>query len=296
MAKAIVKKISATNMVEKQPRGKKVSAKGAAGAYGAGLALVFIKEAEESAQAELRAEVSYKDRLRELEKCAREDHLEFRKGLDERRDLIGKEAAKVKLGVAKYLEANTVDRTIYNRLSMWDRMSRACEAGYRPNYDKSWAEISLGASDKLKAQAAAEAQAKINERIKAIESDESKPAEVKQAEITILRHQMPVESASPTARKSARGRKRQEKPLWDSVLELIKDRPIHDVEKLTQQLLFFIAEKMGNKGVRSIADSLVEDMTKRQVPATPSGRALKPGVSGERVTAEKTERATARAK
>jgi hypothetical protein len=279
------RKTSPTTMHDKVPRGKKGGAN-QKGKNGAGLALVFIKDAEDRAGQELKAELSMKDRIKELMPLTQADHQEFRAALEARRDLIKAEADKAKITMTAYLQADTVARSLNVTLSLWLKMSRAIETGWQPNLEKAWGEISKSATDALDAQARAAEQASKAEEAKKLAAEaetlkaagKTAEAAVADAKRAVIEAEMKAEPerAGPTQHQSAAGRGRPAKPLWDSVLELVKDRPIQDVEKLVVQLQEYIKAK-----------------TERTVKATPSNRPLENKGAGREVKEDQREGALA---
>lgn len=220
--------VSASNVLERTPVAQQASAN-VSGAYGAGIAVVFIRETEayakKVADVEVKGERTMKDRLRDLIPLSLDDHIGFRNGLQQRVDAIGKEADDFKLSVSDYRKSNKVANVVYVTLSMWKKLSSAIAAGWKPDFDKPWSEISQSATAANDAQAARQAQAKVAEEIAKVEADVKLAPEVKAAKVTILKAQM---AETPVRNKG--GRPPVVKTLIDKLAELVKDQPLQEVE------------------------------------------------------------------
>ncbi len=126
-----------------------------AGAHGAGLAVMFLKEDEASirkeyADAEKKKE-SMKSRLKKLVSFTAQDHAEFRAVLEAKRLDMGA-TAKVngfdKLG--DYFTQGGIDgqvaKSLQVTISLWLKMSKATQNGFKPDYEMAWADISAKAT------------------------------------------------------------------------------------------------------------------------------------------------------
>lgn len=146
------------DIAEVQPTAKKASAKTASkGNTGAALATLLIRQAEKKAQAETKEKESYKDTLRRIEKFTRDDHLAFRAELDAVLDVQKLAAESMGHSLASYRIMNPEANSIAVTVSLWRKMSEACETGYKPDYTQSWGYISVTATAALQAKASTHA-------------------------------------------------------------------------------------------------------------------------------------------
>jgi hypothetical protein len=190
-------------------KGTTASAKGAAGHA---MGVVFVKEAQKAAEQEVKQRESMKDKLKRLTALDRESHLEFRKVLAERVQQITDVAKGMGISLTEYLRGDGISASVYASLSMWAKMSRACETGWKPDMALPWAEISVAATDALAAKASTG------------ENGET-------------------QTANPTKRKG-----RPQKTLMEKVKALLEDQPLQEIEKVHAMIGTMIAAKKAKKG------------------------------------------------
>jgi hypothetical protein len=278
----MARKVSASNVAEMKPVSKAAAAANVTGAIGAALAEVFFQFEENRAANILGEQKSMKERLKEIAGLpGNKEHVAFRETLAAHVKEINAEADKFKLKLTDYLDSNPAAAHMYSSLSMWQRMSRACELGTGwINYEKPWAEISKAATQALNAQAATAEQARLNEQAKKIQADPKMTAARKEAEIAVINARIKAVAvkASPTAR-TAPGQ-----PATTATPESNYDKAI----KLLDQLDLGTLEK-----VAAWLQRRIESAHKRSVQATPSARAKAP-TSAEHSANEREEEAVAR--
>lgn len=142
------------DIAEMKPTAKKAPAKPASkGNAGSALATLLIRQAEQKAQNETKEKESYKDTLRRVEKFTREDHLAFRAELDAVLDVQKLSAESLGHTLASYRIMNPEANSVAVTVSLWRKMSEACESGYKPDYSQSWGFISVAATSALQAKA-----------------------------------------------------------------------------------------------------------------------------------------------
>jgi hypothetical protein len=279
----MARKSSPSNVAEMKPVSKAAAAAMVNGAIGAALAEVFFQFEEKRAAHILGEQKSMKERLKEIAGLpGNKEHVAFRETLAEHVKAINAEADKFKLKIADYLDSNPAAAHMYSSLSMWQKMSRACELGTGwINYEKPWAEISKAATQALNAQAATAEQAKLREQAAKIKADPKMTPARKEAEIAVINAKITAAAVkgSPTAR-TAPGQ-----PAAPATPESNYDKAI----KLLDQLDIGTLEK-----VAAWLQKRIESAHKREVPATPSARAKAPS-SAEHAAAQGTPKAGKRA-
>ena len=130
-----------------------------AGAYGAGLATVFLNEDEKGIRDAIKKTESMKDRLKKLVKFTAEDHAEFRAVLEAKRLNMGtaaKAAGFENLGdyFTKGGIEGQVAKSLQVTISLWLKMSKATQNGFKPDYEMAWADISSKATQAADAKSA----------------------------------------------------------------------------------------------------------------------------------------------
>jgi hypothetical protein len=277
----MARKVSASNVAEMKPVSKAAAAAMVNGAIGAALAEVFFQFEEKRAAHILGEQKSMKERLKEIAGLpGNKEHVAFRETLAEHVKEIHAEADKFKLKITDYLDSNPAAAHMYSSLSMWQRMSRACELGTGwINYEKPWAEISKAATQALNAQAATAEQARLREQAAKIKADPRMPEARKQAEIAVINAKITAAAVkgSPTA-KTAPGQPTQATPEsnYEKAIKLLDQLDIGTLEKVAAWL-----------------QKRIESAHKRSVQATPSARAKAP-TSAEHSANEREEEAVAR--
>jgi hypothetical protein len=278
----MARKSSPSNVAEMKPVSKAAAAAMVNGAIGSALAEVFFQYEERRAENLLKDHKSMKDRLREIAGLpGNKEHVSFRETLAIHVKEINAEADKFKLKLTDYLDSNPAAAHIYSSLSMWQKMSRACELGTGwINYEKPWAEISKAATQALNASAATAEQARLREQAAKIKADTKMTEARKEAEIAVINAKMKAAAVkgSPTARQ-APGQTTQATPEsnYDKAIKLLDQLDIGTLEKVAAWL-----------------QKRIESAHKREVPATPSARA-KAQPSAEHATAQGTPKAGKRA-
>jgi hypothetical protein len=150
---------------------KPVSGKASAGGkghVGAALATVFMREDEAKIRSDLKATDSLKARLRRLAKLSEPDHIEFRATMEARRDELKAQAKAA--GFDKWTEWFTkggeeglVGRSLNTGLSLWQRLSTACQKGTTwIDYELSWGALTAKATEFNNAQGASSGQGQNN--------------------------------------------------------------------------------------------------------------------------------------
>lgn len=217
------------------PRVRKTMAAAAKGAAGHALAVVYIKNAEQAAEAEVKAAESMKDRLKKVQALDRESHVEFRQVLEARVQMVRDVASGLGISLAEYRKGDAVSNSVISTVSMWQKMSKACEAGFTPNYDHAWAVISMAATDALEAKAST-----------------GKP-DPETGEVT-------AKTANPTVRK---GRKAQTN--LEKVQALMKDFPLQDKEAVSDWLIKHIASLKAPRPIKANAGPVMPMPTKADI-------------------------------
>lgn len=129
--------------------GKSTSA-AAKGAHGAATAAVFIKAADDSARNAIKAQTTMKERLLSLVPFTKEDHMEFRAALEAQKTAYKAAADAKKISVQDYFKSGDEGRIaaiVQTTVSMWQKMSLAVQAGWKPDTSKVWAELSKEATN-----------------------------------------------------------------------------------------------------------------------------------------------------
>jgi hypothetical protein len=278
----MARKSSPSNVAEMKPVSKAAAAATVNGAIGSALAEVFFQFEEKRAQHILGEQKSMKDRLREIAGLpGNKEHVAFRETLAAHVKEINKEAEGFKLKLQDYLDSSPYKAHMYSSLSMWQKMSRACELGTGwINYEKPWAEISKAATQALNASAATAEQARLREQAAKIKADTKMTEARKEAEIAVINAKMKAAAVkgSPTARQ-APGQTTQATPEsnYEKAIKLLDQLDIGTLEKVAAWL-----------------QKRIESAHKREVPATPSARAKAPS-SAEHAAAQGTPKAGKRA-
>jgi hypothetical protein len=278
----MARKSSPSNVAEMKPVSKAAAAAMVNGAIGSALAEVFFQYEETRAQHVLGEQKSMKERLKEIANLpGNKEHVAFRETLAAHVKEINKEAEGFKLKLQDYLDSSPFKAHIYSSLSMWQKMSRACELGTGwINYEKPWAEISKAATQALNASAATAEQAKLREQAAKIKADTKMTEARKEAEIAVINAKMKAAAVkgSPTA-KTAPGQTTTATPEsnYEKAIKLLDQLDIGTLEKVAAWL-----------------QKRIESAHKREVPATPSARA-KAQPSAEHATAQGTPKAGKRA-
>ncbi len=119
----------------------------AIGASGHALAVLLIREAEKAGEREIKEAESRKATLQRIDKFTRDDHLEFRKTLDDRTKLLQEMADVSGFTLNAYCGMDAKANSVRVTISLWRKMSEAVEAGFKPDYKQSWAFISASATE-----------------------------------------------------------------------------------------------------------------------------------------------------
>lgn len=135
--------------------GKKTAKPASKGNAGHALGLLILKEADKTADAEIKAAESRKDTLIRLTKFTREDHLEFRKELAARMDAYRMAAEALNMTISAFRQNDPKVNSVSVTVSLWLKMSSSIEAGFKPDMDEAWAVISLKATETLQSKASA---------------------------------------------------------------------------------------------------------------------------------------------
>lgn len=144
------------DIAEMKPTAKKAAAKTASkGNSGFALGVLILKQADATAEAELKTAETRKQTLGRLLKFTREDHLEFRKALQARLDEYKASAETLGLTLSAFQQSDPKANSVTVTVSLWKKMSEAIEAGYRPEMDQPWAYISAQATAALMSKASA---------------------------------------------------------------------------------------------------------------------------------------------
>ena len=142
------------DIAEMKPTTKKAAAKTAAkGSSGSALGVLILKQADATAEAEIKAAESRKTTLGRLMKFTRDDHLAFRKELQDRLDEYKASAETLGLTLSAFQQSDPKANSVTATVSLWKKMSEAIEAGYKPDMDQPWAYISAQATAALYAKA-----------------------------------------------------------------------------------------------------------------------------------------------
>lgn len=194
----------------------KASAKAAKGANGHALALVFVKAAEEQADYEEKQKESNRDKLRKVHALDRDSHIEFRRVLEDRIQVLRDMAQALDVSMAQLRAQDSKANSIVTTVSMWQKMSRACEAGFSPDYEHSWQLISSNATAALEAKASP-----------GLADNGDAPT-----------------TAAPTAKKKGR----KELTVQEKVDKLVKDWPLQSLEQAMLHLQKLINSKTQRGG------------------------------------------------
>lgn len=279
------KKVSTTNMVEKIPHDKKVSAPVTA-AIGHAFAAVLIRDIEDRAEAEVKIQLSLKDRLRQLVAFpSHEDHVGFRADCSQRQDQISNAAKSISISVAEYRTRNPAANTIYTQLSEWKNLSEAAEASWVPNYDLSWNVLKAQATDWK--NSTGKTPPELLQQRKAVLLDEKMPDEKKIELVASLDSKIAETKPAQAAPSARTGRK--PKANVDKAMEMLEQFPISDLEIVYQRLGVLIQNRASKLSTTKPGEA------ERGVKATPSGRGMAPSVEKEeKPTVQKEEPATAK--
>lgn len=132
------------------PISSKASA-GGKGHNGAALATVFINETETAAREMVRQAESMKSRLKKLTALTAEDHVEFRATMAAKLEDLKGQAEAAKLSLNDYCKqdnkAGQIAAVVRTSVSLWMKLSTACQAGFTPDYGMAWANISKAATE-----------------------------------------------------------------------------------------------------------------------------------------------------
>jgi hypothetical protein len=138
-----------------KPAGKqKASAKPAAvGVAGSALGILIVKGAYAQAETEVKQAESRKDTVLRLMKFTRDDHLEFRKVLNDTLDTFKQAAESMNLTLQAFKENDPKVNSVSVTVSLWRKMSEAIDIGFKPDMSDSWAALSLKATETLQSKA-----------------------------------------------------------------------------------------------------------------------------------------------
>lgn len=138
-----------------KPVSKKAAAPTASkGNTGAALAVVLLNNADKQAEAEVKQAESRKETLGRLLKFTPDDHQAFRKQLRQRLDTYKASAATLNLTFEAFKQSDPKANSVSVTVSLWLKMSEACDAGYKPDMGQPWAYISMQATAAVQAKAA----------------------------------------------------------------------------------------------------------------------------------------------
>ena len=131
----------------KPATGKKVKAKPSAiGAHGHAMAVVILNDAEAKGKREFRERETMKGFLSKVQAFGRDDHLQFRKELDSRRESVNDICLAAGLSQSEYRQIDPIANSILSSVSLWVKLSKACEIGLTFGNNQEWATISAEAS------------------------------------------------------------------------------------------------------------------------------------------------------
>lgn len=184
---------------------KRANQTGVRGSAVASAVLLFAESLVEQRNTESK---SRKDILTELVLLDHDSHVQFRKDLEDRMEIMRNSAAAVKQTIREYREENPKANSIAVEVPMWKRLSSACELGWSPDMSKGWDALKQDATDKLNSQAASKRQADLIQTRAKIASDTALPEEVKAAKLTELDYEIEQSAVAvgPTARGAGRPR------------------------------------------------------------------------------------------
>lgn len=133
--------------------GKGKAKPAAKGASGSALGVLILKQADATADAEVKQAESRKTTLGRLLKFTREDHLSFRTELAARLDTYKLAADTLGLTLEAYKKNDPKVNSVSVTVSLWKKLSEALETGFKPEMEASWGEISVKATEALASKA-----------------------------------------------------------------------------------------------------------------------------------------------
>lgn len=177
---------------------------GGKGHQGGALAHEVIADVERDAREHTRQAATQKERLAELVLLARAEHIAFRTDIEGRMKQISDAATAAGKTTQVYRAENPESNSIYTMLSVWKGLSVAVEAGFPPDFTKSWQEIGKAATEWK--NATGKADPKLIEKLHTVkEMKLPKKAKEKQvaAVVAEINKTVVAERANPTKRKTA---------------------------------------------------------------------------------------------
>lgn len=278
MAKATAKK-PARNIVA-------TAAKMAAGALtGAAFGTIMVREIEEKAKQEVKAQISLKDRLRTLCSLDPKGHAEFRATLEKRVEQMNDAAKGLNQSLAQYREGNAEAASIYVMLSMWKSLSLATAAGYQPNFDQPWSTITqMATAYKNSTGKAVEQVNKLSEERSKLVADTAMDAQKKAQKLVELDKKLDTArhdaAKKPDYTTRVGGEGRPAMSLIDKVFKVIDGQPLQELEKLAAWMTEYVAKQQA--AAKASTSGRVKTAN-QQAAADPAFKA--PAKTEERATA-----------
>lgn len=203
-----------------------------AGARGAAIASILLANIEQAADKLAAMEKAQaqgqKETLVELVLLDRPGHLKFREALDDRRKQIHDAAKAQNLSLNKYRETNPRANSIIAQVPMWDKYSRAIEAGWKPALNETLRTLREASTAYLDSAAARERQEKLTKELVSVKADlasgklEGEALRLAEAKATVAEAQIKAaaEHVGPTVktgRTKATGLQKAQKYLLDNI-------------------------------------------------------------------------------
>jgi hypothetical protein len=129
------------------------------GSKGFALGTIIVREAIDKANAEAKHNETMKQTLKRIKAFTREDHLSFRAVLQDKLDEQSAVAKALGTNLTAYRAGDSVVNSIVVTVSLWRKMSTACEVGFTPDYACPWSELSCQATEAVNSVASAGDQA-----------------------------------------------------------------------------------------------------------------------------------------
>lgn len=281
----MAKQNSASNVLEQSTVSGQASAD-MKGTHGSGYAALLIKYLSEKADQQVKIQISLKDKLKGMMDFSEDDFAAYFEETRKYRDAIKADADKAKLTVTKFRQAAPGIDYVYVSLSEFDRMARALKTGWKPDFDKAWAEIKASATERLDATGRQEQAEQVRKELSTVLADPKMDATVRQAHKTILENKLVELATLKPAKKPGQGGTTTTKTGFQQACEMLDKLPMQELE-LVQA---WLAEKIEAYNKMKPAVSTTANPDPVETRATAPKKAAVPSTREEHATAEGSKR------
>jgi hypothetical protein len=271
------------------PRNRKAPA-GGKHTGGATLGTMVLDMIRQQAEAEVRIRNDNIGKLKLLVLLeSADDHGRFRTTLQTRRDEIdaAKLAASCKT-MADYFKMKPSAGSEYARISEWETLSRACERGWTPDYERGWT-LLVGEARTVRDNSTATVKPELVQQLQSVRADmesakddetREQLATLEKELVTTINTTLVPKPIATTPGAPASGAA-TETSMFDKCLAIFKDHPIQEVEKLAAQIVVYAAQKQ-NRAIKAEFDAIYADQIEKAQVQLAKPKAEQSGTSGEK--------------